>query len=91
MYYKLIKFPMDLDTLREKVASCTTIDDFIANARLIWENCIEFNDPGADIVALANELAVFVKDAVVVRSHYDFTKIPIVGALYFILLSGKVW
>ena len=82
---------MDLDTLREKIASCSTIDDFIANARLVWENCSEFNDPGADIVAQANKLAVFVKDAVVVRFYYDFTKISIVGALHYILMTGKVW
>jgi histone acetyltransferase len=90
-YYELIKCPMDLDTLREKVALCSTIDEFIASARLIWENCSKFNDPGADIVGLANKLSVFVRDAVVVTSYNVLTEITFFSALYNILLSGKVW
>jgi hypothetical protein len=71
-YYVVIKKPMDLGTLRERLSSFSTIEEFIASARLIWENCSEFNDPSADIVALANELADFLKDALVVTYTLAF-------------------
>jgi len=84
-YYMAIKRPMDLDTLRESVSSCGSLEEFVATARLIWENCRAFNDPCADIVAQANELAYIFKENIAVNF------ISIFCAMIIFLIIGKIW
>ena len=45
-YYDVIKAPMDLRTMREKVESheYTCVDEFEADFELMIRNCLEFND-----------------------------------------------
>jgi len=65
-YYEMIKTPMDLGSLKDSVASCEYLEDFIAKARLIWDNCRAFNDPNSDIIEFAQSLALQFKESLTV-------------------------
>lgn len=47
-YYKIIKKPMDLSTIKNRLQAHHTIytkpEDVIADFRLIFQNCAEFNE-----------------------------------------------
>lgn len=47
-YYKIIKNPMDLSTIKKRLQEdCfvyTKPEDFVADFRLIFQNCAEFNE-----------------------------------------------
>jgi hypothetical protein len=89
---------MDLTTLKERISDLDTVEDFLLLAQRIWNNCREFNDPGADIVSLAYELADYIKEAVVVRdSSAVFSNISTRDFLYrhnlflcFIFIHRKI-
>lgn len=55
-YYELISNPMDLTTLKDKITSFDSMEAFIEDASLIWENCRTFNSLESPIVALADKL-----------------------------------
>ena len=57
-YYEMIKKPMDITTLREKVNSgeYAAIEHALVDLRQIWENCRLFNSEGSDIYATADAL-----------------------------------
>ena len=53
-YYEEILEPMDLGTVKKKLAKgYRTVEDFAVDVRLTLHNCMTFNDPGAEISLLA--------------------------------------
>ena len=67
-YYKMIKHPMDLDTLKQNIPSYATKEDFLADAELIYSNCKAFNVPGSEIIGQAKELLSAIRDMLEVTS-----------------------
>ncbi|XP_058537303.1 transcription intermediary factor 1-alpha isoform X2 [Ochotona princeps] len=52
-YYKIIKNPMDLSTIKKRLQDdyslYTKPEDFVADFRLIFQNCAEFNEPDSEV------------------------------------------
>lgn len=59
-YYDIIKKPMDLGTVREKMDAreYSIHSEFIDDVRLIFTNCYRYNQPDTDVVAMAKKLQV---------------------------------
>ena len=55
-YPKIITHPMDLGTVKKNLLNgdYKTMQDFMSDINLIWENCRTYNIPGSDIVKMAN-------------------------------------
>ncbi|GAA5988355.1 hypothetical protein JCM10908_002179 [Rhodotorula pacifica] len=63
-YYDMIKEPMDLATMETKLEANTygTLDQFVHDARLIFNNCRRYNDAGSNYVKNANKLENYLND-----------------------------
>ena len=59
-YRKIIKTPMDLSTIRNKMdgRSYNNSLEFANDMRLICTNCYKYNPPDHDVVAMARKLQV---------------------------------
>ncbi|KAF7730999.1 hypothetical protein EC973_001045 [Apophysomyces ossiformis] len=57
-YPKIIKQPMDLDTVDSKLSSGAyrTVDEMVADVRLVFSNCYKFNGPEATISMLCQNV-----------------------------------
>ncbi|KAJ1828056.1 hypothetical protein LPJ56_001320, partial [Coemansia sp. RSA 2599] len=57
-YYDVIKNPMDLSTIKQKLDSRKYTDpaDFAADMRLMFDNCYTFNPPGTLVYDMGKEL-----------------------------------
>lgn len=57
-YPKVIKHPMDLNTVDRKLSSgeYENVEDFIADVRLVFSNCYKFNGPEAMISMLCQNV-----------------------------------
>ena len=57
-YYDVIKNPMDLKTLQDRLYSgtITSVKQFKSELDLIWSNCIQFNGPGNRYTIIAEEI-----------------------------------
>ncbi|KAG0191845.1 hypothetical protein DFQ28_010784 [Apophysomyces sp. BC1034] len=57
-YPKIIRNPMDLNTIDRKLNSCQYdfVDDFVADVRLVFNNCYKFNGPEAMISMLCQNV-----------------------------------
>ncbi|XP_077442106.1 bromodomain-containing protein 3-like [Vanacampus margaritifer] len=57
-YHDIIKYPMDLSTVKEKMnrGEYQDAQSFAVDVRLIFSNCYKYNPPHLDIVALAKKL-----------------------------------
>jgi Bromodomain len=57
-YFKIIKHPIDLSMIREKLSSAgyTSYLDFVVDVKLMFTNCRTYNPPGSDHVRAANDL-----------------------------------
>lgn len=57
-YHNVIKYPMDLSTIKKKMDSRQYPDAqaFAADVRLIFSNCYKYNHPSHDVVAKARKL-----------------------------------
>ncbi|KAI8338484.1 Bromodomain-containing protein [Chlamydoabsidia padenii] len=57
-YATVISHPMDLNTVEHKLINNNygTVDDFIANVRLVFTNCYKFNGPEATISMLCQNV-----------------------------------
>lgn len=57
-YFDIIKKPMDLGTVKQKMDSRAykTAAEFAADVRLIFTNCYKYNPPDHDVVAMARKL-----------------------------------
>ena len=55
-YPKIITHPMDLGTVKKNLfnGDYKTMQDFMNDINLIWQNCRTYNLPGSDIVKMAN-------------------------------------
>ena len=52
-YYAIIKYPMDLSTIRDRISS---LDNFLMDLRLVFQNCFTFNQPESLIYDQAKRL-----------------------------------
>ncbi|XP_051519644.1 bromodomain-containing protein 2-like isoform X2 [Myxocyprinus asiaticus] len=69
-YHDIIKYPMDLSTIKRKVEHREYRDalQFAADIRLMFSNCYKYNPPDHDVVAMARKLQdVF---------EFSFAKMP---------------
>ncbi|CAF1301205.1 unnamed protein product [Adineta steineri] len=48
-YHKIITRPMDLRTIKEKIKSYGNMSEFLADVRLMFQNCSTFNRPESEI------------------------------------------
>jgi hypothetical protein len=57
-YLTIIKHPMDLGTIEKKLINeeYSDIHEFAADTRLVWQNCMTYNQPGSDVVRMAEVL-----------------------------------
>jgi hypothetical protein len=55
-YPKIITHPMDLGTVKKNLLNgdYKTMQDFMSDINLIWQNCRTYNIPGSEIVKMAN-------------------------------------
>lgn len=58
-YFDVIKEPMDLSTVKERLESdfYESIDGFIYDMRLIWDNAMKYNRPDSSIYEMAQSLS----------------------------------
>jgi len=57
-YYKIIKQPMDLGTIDQKLKEqqYTTADEFYADVKLVFKNCYKYNGMDSPVAKLAQQL-----------------------------------
>ncbi|PAN41482.1 hypothetical protein PAHAL_8G047000 [Panicum hallii] len=57
-YFDVIRHPMDLGTVKKKLASkqYVSTDEFAADVRLTFSNAMKYNPPGNDVHEIAKEL-----------------------------------
>ncbi|KAK9727982.1 hypothetical protein K7432_001434 [Basidiobolus ranarum] len=57
-YYKVVKHPMDFGTIENKLRSgkYQSIEQFVADSQLVFENCYAFNIPGDSVYVMGQEL-----------------------------------
>ena len=55
-YPTIITHPMDLGTVKKNLENgeYKTFQDFMSDINLIWKNCRQYNQPGSEIVKMAN-------------------------------------
>ncbi|KAL8280827.1 hypothetical protein RQP46_006831 [Phenoliferia psychrophenolica] len=65
-YYDVIKEPMDLATMDRKLEAnqYETLDDFVYDAKLIFNNCRQYNDPGSNYVKNASKLENYMNEQI---------------------------
>ncbi|KAJ7496124.1 hypothetical protein B0H11DRAFT_1716448 [Mycena galericulata] len=68
-YYDVIKEPMDFKTMTEKLESnqYATVEAFLDDTQLVFDNCRRYNPEGSVYVKNANKLEKFLKDRVADR------------------------
>jgi hypothetical protein len=57
-YFNIIKKPMDLGSVERKLLDneYESIQEFHDDVQLVWTNCLTYNQPGSDVVRMAEEL-----------------------------------
>ncbi|KAJ7188073.1 hypothetical protein C8R46DRAFT_1053576 [Mycena filopes] len=68
-YYDFIKEPMDFKTMGEKLEAnmYPTVEAFLDDAQLVFDNCRRYNPEGTPYVKNANKMEKFLKDRVADR------------------------
>ena len=66
-YYEIIKNPRDLSTIKEQLNKYETVEECLADLRLVWANCRLFNSEGSDIADTADALGAELEEMVEVR------------------------
>uniref|UniRef100_A0A8D2NKZ1 RING-type E3 ubiquitin transferase n=1 Tax=Zosterops lateralis melanops TaxID=1220523 RepID=A0A8D2NKZ1_ZOSLA len=78
-YYKIIKKPMDLSTIKKRLevsnSFYTKPEDFVADFRLIFQNCAEFNEPNSEVADAGMKLEAYFEDHL--RNLYPDRKFPV--------------
>ncbi|KAM4784314.1 LOW QUALITY PROTEIN: transcription intermediary factor 1-alpha [Cyanocitta cristata] len=78
-YYKIIKKPMDLATIKKRLevtnSFYTMPEDFVADFRLIFQNCAEFNEPDSEVADAGMKLKAYFED--LLRNLYPERKFPV--------------
>ena len=73
-YPSIIRKPMDLSTVQRRVGKYKTFKDFLAEVKLIWDNCRTYNKAKSPIYQSANVMEAYVADFL---EHYvDNTEEP---------------
>lgn len=59
LYFQIIKHPMDIGTVRQNFDRkfYRTLQQFVADIRLVWSNCMTFNDASSQVHVMAKELS----------------------------------
>ena len=72
-YLDLIKKPMDLQTVKKRLVTGVYKHpaDFVVDMRLIWENCVTYNDPESEIASWAVILGDFFEEQLGVMLEED--------------------
>ncbi|KAL9853490.1 transcription intermediary factor 1-alpha [Geothlypis trichas] len=78
-YYRIIKKPMDLSTIKRRLdvtnSFYTKPEDFVADFRLIFQNCAEFNEPDSEVADAGMKLEAYFED--LLRNLYPERKFPV--------------
>ncbi|XP_053260561.1 transcription intermediary factor 1-alpha isoform X2 [Podarcis raffonei] len=65
-YYKIIKKPMDLSTIKNRLQLhhplYTKPEDVVADFRLIFQNCAEFNEPDSEVADAGMKLEAYFEE-----------------------------
>mmetsp|Transcript_16206 Transcript_16206/g.25681 ORF Transcript_16206/g.25681 Transcript_16206/m.25681 type:complete len:565 (-) Transcript_16206:77-1771(-) len=63
-YFDIIKNPMDLATIKEKLNNCQydEVEQFGGDVRTVWNNAIKFNGKKSDVSKMAMELSNFFEE-----------------------------
>ena len=67
-YYEIIKNPRDLSTIKDQLNKYDTVEECLADLRLVWSNCRLFNSEGSDIADTADALSAELEEMVDVRA-----------------------
>ncbi|XP_054844896.1 transcription intermediary factor 1-alpha isoform X2 [Eublepharis macularius] len=77
-YYKIIKKPMDLSTIKNRLQlhhpSYTKPEDVVADFRLIFQNCAEFNEPDSEVADAGMKLEAYFEE--LLKNIYPDKKFP---------------
>jgi len=58
-YHKIITRPMDLRTIKEKINSYANMNEFLADVRLMFQNCSTFNRVCIHKILYISNIVVF--------------------------------
>uniref|UniRef100_A0A8C9UFN4 RING-type E3 ubiquitin transferase n=1 Tax=Serinus canaria TaxID=9135 RepID=A0A8C9UFN4_SERCA len=81
-YYKIIKKPMDLSTVKKKLQKkhsqhYQTPEDFVADVRLIFKNCERFNEADSEVAQAGKAVALYFEDKLTeIYSDRTFQPLP---------------
>ncbi|KAK1328961.1 hypothetical protein QTO34_011131 [Cnephaeus nilssonii] len=81
-YYKIIKKPMDLSTVKKKLQKkhsqhYQVPDDFVADVRLIFKNCERFNEADSEVAQAGKAVALYFEDKLTeIYSDRTFAPLP---------------
>ncbi|XP_012500042.1 PREDICTED: E3 ubiquitin-protein ligase TRIM33 [Propithecus coquereli] len=81
-YYKIIKKPMDLSTVKKKLQKKHSQhyqipDDFVADVRLIFKNCERFNEADSEVAQAGKAVALYFEDKLTeIYSDRTFAPLP---------------
>ncbi|RYG58628.1 hypothetical protein EON64_21120, partial [archaeon] len=68
-YYEVIKSPMDLSTWSKGIPRYTFLFEALSSLRLIWANCLMFNQASSDIAVRAVKLGQFAEKIIEVSTN----------------------
>ena len=63
---------MDFSTVTENLVKYESVEDGIADIRLIWNNCMEFNAEESVIYSMAKDMSEIFDQLLIVRVFYYF-------------------
>ncbi|XP_012498209.1 PREDICTED: transcription intermediary factor 1-alpha [Propithecus coquereli] len=77
-YYRIIKNPMDLSTIKKKLQEDYSMyskpEEFVADFRLIFQNCAEFNEPDSEVANAGIKLENYFEE--LLKNLYPEKKFP---------------
>ncbi|XP_012598156.2 transcription intermediary factor 1-alpha isoform X3 [Microcebus murinus] len=77
-YYRIIKNPMDLSTIKKKLQEDYSVyskpEDFVADFRLIFQNCAEFNEPDSEVASAGIKLENYFEE--LLKNLYPEKRFP---------------
>ncbi|KAF6276311.1 tripartite motif containing 24 [Rhinolophus ferrumequinum] len=77
-YYKIIKNPMDLSTIKKRLQEDYSMysnpEDFVADFRLIFQNCAEFNEPDSEVASAGIKLESYFEE--LLKNLYPEKRFP---------------
>ncbi|KAM8973919.1 transcription intermediary factor 1-alpha isoform 2-T2 [Pelodytes ibericus] len=82
-YYRIIKRPMDLSAIKRKLQlnsspNYARPEEFVSDIRLIFKNCLEFNEPESEVAKAGVKLEVYFDELLI--NIYQDQKFPKTGS-----------